>query len=55
MDLGKKGIRVNSVCPSLTRTGMMDDKELLSKFADRITLGRVCEPSRGVHSLSRER
>jgi meso-butanediol dehydrogenase/(S,S)-butanediol dehydrogenase/diacetyl reductase len=48
MDLGKKGIRVNSVCPSLTRTGMtadmMDDKELLSKFADRIPLGRVCEP-----------
>ena len=48
MDLGKKGVRVNSVCPSLTRTGMttdmMDDKELLSKFAERIPLGRVCEP-----------
>ena len=48
MDLGKKGIRVNSVCPSLTRTGMtadmMDDKDLLSKFAERIPLGRVCEP-----------
>jgi meso-butanediol dehydrogenase / (S,S)-butanediol dehydrogenase / diacetyl reductase len=25
MDLGKKGIRVNSVCPSLTRTGMTAD------------------------------
>ncbi|MGY3360836.1 meso-butanediol dehydrogenase/(S,S)-butanediol dehydrogenase/diacetyl reductase [Bradyrhizobium sp. GM0.4] len=48
LDLGKKGIRVNAVCPSLTRTGMteemMDDKELLAKFAERIPLGRVCEP-----------
>ena len=48
MDLGKKGVRVNSVCPSLTRTGMtadmMDDTDLLSKFAERIPLGRVCEP-----------
>jgi meso-butanediol dehydrogenase / (S,S)-butanediol dehydrogenase / diacetyl reductase len=48
LDLGKKGIRVNAVCPSLTRTGMtadmMDDKDLLAKFAERIPLGRVCEP-----------
>lgn len=48
MDVGKQGIRVNAVCPSLTRTGMiedmMDDKELLAKFAERIPLGRVCEP-----------
>ena len=48
MDLGKRGVRVNSVCPSLTRTGMtadmMDDQDLLSKFAERIPLGRVCEP-----------
>ena len=48
MDLGRKGVRVNAVCPSLTRTGMtedmMDDKELLTKFAERIPLGRVCEP-----------
>jgi NAD(P)-dependent dehydrogenase (short-subunit alcohol dehydrogenase family) len=33
MDLSKKGIRVNSVCQSLTRTGMtedmMVDKDLL--------------------------
>jgi meso-butanediol dehydrogenase/(S,S)-butanediol dehydrogenase/diacetyl reductase len=47
LDLGKKSVRVNSVCPSLTRTGMtadmMDDKELLAKFAERIALGRVCE------------
>ncbi|MBP1294161.1 meso-butanediol dehydrogenase/(S,S)-butanediol dehydrogenase/diacetyl reductase [Bradyrhizobium elkanii] len=48
LDLGKKGIRVNAVCPSLTRTGMtedmMDDNKLLAKFAERILLGRVCEP-----------
>lgn len=48
LDLGKKGIRVNAVCPGLTRTGMtedmMDDKKLLAKFAERIPLGRVCEP-----------
>jgi meso-butanediol dehydrogenase/(S,S)-butanediol dehydrogenase/diacetyl reductase len=48
LDLGKKGIRVNAVCPSLTRTAMtedmMDDNKLLAKFAERIPLGRVCEP-----------
>ena len=47
MDLGKKGVRVNAVCPSLTRTGMtadMGDQDLLAKFAERIPLGRVCEP-----------
>jgi meso-butanediol dehydrogenase/(S,S)-butanediol dehydrogenase/diacetyl reductase len=48
MDLGKSGVRVNSVCPSLTRTGMtedmMSDRELIAKFEERIPLGRVCEP-----------
>lgn len=48
MDLGKKGVRVNAICPSLTRTGMtadmMDDDKLLAEFAERIPLGRVCEP-----------
>lgn len=48
IDLGKKGVRVNAVCPSLTRTGMtadmMDDDKLLAKFAERIPLGRVREP-----------
>jgi meso-butanediol dehydrogenase/(S,S)-butanediol dehydrogenase/diacetyl reductase len=48
LDFGNKGVRINSVCPSLTRTGMtadmMDDEKLLAKFAERIPLGRVCEP-----------
>ena len=39
---------MNALCPSPTRTGMtedmMDDKKLLAKFAERIPLGRVCEP-----------
>jgi meso-butanediol dehydrogenase/(S,S)-butanediol dehydrogenase/diacetyl reductase len=48
LDLGKRGIRVNSVCPSLTRTGMtaemLKDETLVAKFKERIPLGRVCEP-----------
>lgn len=48
MDLGKDGIRVNAVCPSLTRTGMTEDmlkdEALIAKFKERIPLGRVCEP-----------
>lgn len=48
LDLGRKGIRVNSVCPSLTRTGMTEDmlkdEALVAKFKERIPLGRVCEP-----------
>lgn len=48
LDLGNKGVRINSVCPSLTRTGMtadmMNDEEILGKFRERIPLGRVCEP-----------
>jgi meso-butanediol dehydrogenase/(S,S)-butanediol dehydrogenase/diacetyl reductase len=48
LDLGKHGVRVNAVCPSLTRTGMtedmMGDEATLAKFRERIPLGRVCEP-----------
>lgn len=48
MDLGKRGVRVNAVAPSLTRTGMtedmMDDQALIAKFVERIPIGRVCEP-----------
>jgi meso-butanediol dehydrogenase / (S,S)-butanediol dehydrogenase / diacetyl reductase len=39
LDLGKAGVRINSVCPSLTRTGMMaavmGDNKLLAKFTER--------------------
>jgi len=48
LDLGRKGIRVNAVCPSLTRTGMTEDmlkdEALVAKFKERIPFGRVCEP-----------
>lgn len=42
LDHGKEGVRVNSVCPSLTRTDMteemMSDKALLAKFDERFAL-----------------
>lgn len=48
LDLGRHGVRVNAVCPSLTRTGlteeMLRDEALVAKFVERIPLGRVCEP-----------
>lgn len=48
MDLGRDGVRVNSVCPSLTRTGMTTDmlnnETTMAKFKERIPLGRPCEP-----------
>lgn len=48
MDHGKDGIRVNAVCPSLTRTGMtedmMDDEKLISKFNERFALNGPGEP-----------
>ncbi len=47
LDNGRHGVRVNSVCPSLTITdmtgGMTDDKELMARFMDRIPLGRAAE------------
>ncbi|MCP1572346.1 3-oxoacyl-ACP reductase [Herbaspirillum rubrisubalbicans] len=48
LDAGRKGVRVNAVCPSLTHTAMTadmaDDQELLAKFAERIALGRGAQP-----------
>jgi len=47
MDHGRDGVRVNSVCPSLTITemtaGMTGNAELMAKFAERIPLGRAAE------------
>ncbi|MBY4897766.1 SDR family NAD(P)-dependent oxidoreductase [Cupriavidus sp. AU9028] len=48
LDYGRDGVRVNAVCPSLTRTDltedMMADEALIAKFRERIALGRVAEP-----------
>jgi meso-butanediol dehydrogenase/(S,S)-butanediol dehydrogenase/diacetyl reductase len=47
MDHGRDGVRVNAVCPSLTRSEMTDDmfenQELMNKFMERIPLGRAAE------------
>ncbi|MCD9028824.1 SDR family oxidoreductase [Luteimonas sp. BDR2-5] len=48
IDHGRAGVRVNAVCPSLTRTGMtedmQDDEATVKAFLDRIPLGRIGEP-----------
>ncbi|QEZ45750.1 SDR family NAD(P)-dependent oxidoreductase [Cupriavidus oxalaticus] len=48
MDYGRDGVRVNAVCPSLTRTDltrdMFEDEALIERFRDRIALGRTAEP-----------
>ncbi|SNT25494.1 meso-butanediol dehydrogenase / (S,S)-butanediol dehydrogenase / diacetyl reductase [Noviherbaspirillum humi] len=48
MDHGIDGIRVNAVCPSLTRTPLTEDMyrepELMAKFNERIPMGRGAEP-----------
>ena len=48
LQLGAKGIRVNAVCPSLTKTemseGIRGDDTLMDAFLQRIPLGRVGEP-----------
>jgi meso-butanediol dehydrogenase/(S,S)-butanediol dehydrogenase/diacetyl reductase len=47
MDHGKDGVRVNAVCPSLTRTDMteemMSDQKLLDKFNERFALDGPAE------------
>lgn len=49
LDFGAKGVRVNSVCPSLTRSGMTEemlkDGPLMDKFMERLPLRRVAEPA----------
>lgn len=50
LEFGSKGVRVNAVTPSLTFTEMVQDliasnPEVVSKFAERIPLGRGAEPA----------
>ena len=48
LDYGRKGVRVNSVCPSLTATNMtkemLKNRKLVNKFKERMPLGRVAMP-----------
>ena len=48
LDLATRGIRVNAVAPSLTRTDMADgvtqDEELMAKFKERLPMERPAEP-----------
>jgi meso-butanediol dehydrogenase/(S,S)-butanediol dehydrogenase/diacetyl reductase len=49
LDHGRDGIRVNSVCPTVTLTpmtgSMRNDKKLMAKLCERIPLGRPAVPS----------
>ena len=47
IDAGQHGVRVNAIAPTLTKTPMahfLMEPEVLSKFTDRIPLGRAAEP-----------
>ena len=48
LDHGSDGVRVNAVCPSLTRTdmasGVFEKSDLLDKFAERMPLGAGAAP-----------
>ena len=49
LDLGARGVRVNAVAPSLTKTdmteGLTSDETLMEKFKDRIPMQRPAEPA----------
>lgn len=49
LDYGRQGVRVNAVCPSLTRSNMTKEmfanKALMRKFMERLPLGRAAEPA----------
>jgi meso-butanediol dehydrogenase/(S,S)-butanediol dehydrogenase/diacetyl reductase len=49
MDYGRDGVRVNSVCPSLTLTDMtadmVKDKKIVAKFMERMPMGRIMMPA----------
>lgn len=48
LQLGEQGVRVNAVCPSMTRSemtdGMTDNEELMTAFNRRMPLGAPGEP-----------
>lgn len=44
IDLGREGIRVNSVHPGLTRTPMLATQKYEAAMKDTVPLGRVAEP-----------
>ncbi|GHD42433.1 SDR family NAD(P)-dependent oxidoreductase [Streptomyces galbus] len=48
LDWGSRGVRVNAVAPSLTRTdavaAVTANRELTAKFEERVALGRLGEP-----------
>lgn len=48
LDYGDRGVRVNAVAPTLTRTRMTEDmfsdEALLAKFVERIPMGHYAEP-----------
>ena len=49
LDAGRDGVRVNSVCPTVTWTAMSKaveaDEQLMSRLVERIPLGRIAEPA----------
>jgi meso-butanediol dehydrogenase/(S,S)-butanediol dehydrogenase/diacetyl reductase len=49
LDYGRQGVRINSVCPSLTRSAMTEemlaDPALMARFMERLPLGRPAEPA----------
>ena len=48
LDHGRDGVRVNSVCPTVTITAMTgamkDDEAMMSKLRERVPLGRPAQP-----------
>ena len=48
LDMGKVGVRVNAVAPSLTKTDMtgfvMENEKVMDAFKKRIPMGRYAEP-----------
>ncbi|SPJ35015.1 SDR family NAD(P)-dependent oxidoreductase [Kushneria phyllosphaerae] len=47
LDYGHEGVRVNAVCPSITKSdltgGITGNEDLMKAFADRMPLGRAAE------------